>query len=294
MSNSYRPRRRICQNFHRTHVLRVMFGLAMMVTLPSIPQAQTAPPAFEDRNHDDHFSFKYGKPFTVDPYTWVYTKEFAQMFRMPDRWIDDNLKGALAIAFRMTTIGNVTCGLGGREDSCWPPVECQLDVYYDTRIKLPWMRDDIIRDFLLRGVSSHEFLHDLNHSKGFQRYRPKDGKGYPRVLASEASIHVGKYHWGAAPIAYFDREYQSGVGLIGYIGEGVCPKTIGIGQLPFYDVETQDKVGRMQIKPGDAKPMHVIELPESFMRRANAVYQHDNKPNVAVTERLKQQFFQSR
>jgi hypothetical protein len=30
------------------------------------------------------------------------------------------------------------------------------------------------------------------------------------------------------------------------------------------------------------------------MRRANVVYQRDNKPNVAVTERLKQQFIQSR
>ncbi|HXX75785.1 MAG TPA: hypothetical protein VEI50_11690 [Nitrospiraceae bacterium] len=276
-------------------VLQVMFVLLVLGMIPRVVQAQQPTlPAFEDRTHDDHFTFKYGKPYTLDPYTWVYTKEFAQMFRMPDKWIDANLKGALAIAFRMTTIGITTCGLGGREDSCWPPVQCQLDVYYDNRIKLPWMHDEIMRDFLLRGVSSHEFLQDLNHSKGFHRYRPKDGKGVPRVLATEASLRVGKYSSGFAPIAYFDREYEPGVGLIGWVGIGVCPTPIGMGQIAFFDVETQDKINHMQVKREDAKPIHVIELPESFMRRANIVYERDNKPNVAVTERLKQQLLQSR
>lgn len=84
----------------------------------------------------------------------LYTKEFAQIFRMPGRWIDANLKGALAIGFRMTTIGNVTCGLGVREESCRPPVECQVNVYYDNRMRLPWMHDEIIRELLsLNGLS---------------------------------------------------------------------------------------------------------------------------------------------
>lgn len=271
-----------------------MIAVILCGSLVGIVHAQQAtPPAFDERHHDDNFTFKYGKPYILDPYTWVYTKEFAQMFRMPDRWIDNHLKGALAIAFRMTTIGNVTCGLGGRDDSCWPPVECQLDVYYDNRIKLPWMHDEIIRDFLLRGVSSQDFLYDINHSKGFQRYRPSDGRSHPRVLATEASLRIGKYSSGAASVAFFDREYQPGVGLIGWIGIGVCPISIGTGQITFFDINTQEKISHMQMKREDAKPMHVIELPESFMRRANVIYQHDNKPNSVVTERLKQQFLDS-
>lgn len=273
-----------------------VIALLMLGILPCVVHAQpsTAPP-FEDQNHDDHFTFKYGKPFLADPYTWVYTKEFAQTFRMPDRWIDANLKGALAVAFRMTTIGNVTCGLGGREENCWPPVQCQLEVYYDNRAAtLPWMRDDIVRDMLIRGISSQEFLHDLHNSKGLHRYRPKDGNGVPKILATEANLRVGKYTFGMAPVAYFDREYESGVGLIGWIGVGVCPKTIGIGQLALFDVDTQEKINHMQIKTEDAKPMHVIELPESFMRRANVVYQRDNQSNAAVSDRLTQQFVQPR
>lgn len=276
--------------------ISLLFGVTLFVTFSgavSSQQAAVSPSKVEDYRYDDWHTFKHGKPYTTDPYVWIYTKEFARTFRMPEQWSDDNLKGALAIAFRMTTIGETTCGLGGRQDNCWSPLRCQLDVYYDSRVRLPWMRDDIGQDFLLRGVSSQDYLFDPSHSKGFNRYRPKDGKGIPRVLASDVSIHVGKYHFGSAQVAYFNREYYTGVGLIGWVGVGVCPDPIGTGRISFYDLETEDKIGHMQIKREDAKPMHIIELPESFMRRANAIYIRDNKPNVAATEGLRQQFLES-
>ncbi len=251
------------------------------------------PPALENSRYEDWHTFKHGRTYTVDPWVWVYTREFAELFRMPEQWADDNLKGALAVAFRVTTIGNLSCGYGGREDSCWPTLECQMDVYYDNRIKLPWVHDEIARDFLMRGVSSHEFLHDPNDSKGIRRYTSKE-IGYPRVLTGGGVIKVGKFQSGGASITYFDREYQPGIGLIGWMGVGVCPKPIGTGRMYFYDFETAEKISRMKIKSEDAKPMHVIEFPETFMRRANAVYEAQSKPNKEVTQGLIKQFFESR
>lgn len=248
----------------------------------------------EDHGYEDWHTFKHGKAYTQDPYEWVYTREFSKKFGMPDKWVDDNLKGALAIAFRMTTTGNTTCGLAGREDNCWPSLQCQLDVYYDNHIRLPWMHEEIVQDFLLRGVSSSEFLYDLSDSKGIRRYLPKDGKGIPRVLATEGVITVGKYKSGFASVAYFDREYQPGVGLIGWVGIGVCPKPVGTGHISFYDLDTERQISHMQIKRESATPMHVIELPESFMRRANTVYQRDSKRNTEVAQRLMQQFIESK
>jgi hypothetical protein len=191
-------------------------------------------------------------------------------------------------------IGNVTCGLTGREDSCWPPLKCQLDVYYDNQVALPWVREDIVRDVLLSGISSQDFLTDISEPKGISRYRPANSKGIPRVLSSGGEIQVGKFHSGSASVAYFDRDYRTGVGMIGWIGLGVCPQPIGTGHMYFYDSETSKRISLGQIKPDDAKPVHTIEFPESFMRRANAVYQAQDKPNGEVARRLIEQFVEAR
>ncbi len=276
-----------------TLILSHLFLLVAVLMGATVTHAQQLePPRLEDSRYEDWHTFKNGKTYTADPYVWAYTREFANLFRMPEKWIDENLKGALAVAFRMATIGNLSCGYGGREDSCWPPLECQMDVYYDNRIKLPWIHDEIVRDFLMRGVSSQEFLHDPSKSKGIWRYANKDS--IPRVLTFGGVIRTGRFQYGGAQIAYFDREYQPGIGLIGWIGEDVCPKPVGTSRMYFYDLETDKKIRRMQIKPEDAAPMHVIEFTEPFMRRANAVYEAQNKPNNDVTQRLIKQFFESR
>ena len=111
------------------------------------------PPPIEQLRYEDLYTFKYGKSFTKDPWTWGYTKEFAERFRMPEKWIEPEMKGILAVAFRVSDVGQAaTCGLGGREDNCWPQVICQFDIYYDNRIKLPWITEATVRDNLLMGI----------------------------------------------------------------------------------------------------------------------------------------------
>ncbi|CAK0778020.1 exported hypothetical protein [Gammaproteobacteria bacterium] len=74
--------------------------------------------SWEDRqyngHYEDEYTFEHGKPYVLDPWTWGYTKEFAERFHMPEQWIEPDLKGALAVAFRMSTIGDTRCGFGGR------------------------------------------------------------------------------------------------------------------------------------------------------------------------------------
>lgn len=272
-------------------------GMALLLLLSAVSihadQFQRKP--LEDMRYEDHFTFQSGAgTYTVDPWVWAYTPEFAEKFRMPEKWIDKDLKGILAVAFRMTTIGNMNCGYGGKEDNCWPVLECQLDVYYDNRIKLPWTNDEIKQDFLMRGVSSRDFLHDLNQDKGYRKY--KRGVFY-LVLDGGGSIRVDEYGSGEASISYFDREYQPGIGVIGWVGLGVCPKPIGVGKMFFYDTKTREKMSRGEIafkKIKDIKPMLAFEFSESFMRRANALYEVENKQNKEVAQRLIRQFFESR
>lgn len=269
--------------------------MALMPDAASASADQFQRKPVEDWRYEDKFTFQPGAgTYTVDPWVWAYTPEFADKFRMPNKWIDKDLKGILAVAFRMTTIGNMSCGYGGKEDNCWPVLECQLDVYYDNRIKLPWTLDKVKQDFLMRGVSSREFLHDLNQDKGYMRYAKKDPSHSVFARWGDGVIQVGKYRSGAASPVYFDREYQAGIGLIGWVGLGVCPTPIGIGRMNFYDLETVKKLQKTQIRERDAKPVHAFEFSESFMRRANAVYETENKQNKEVAQRLIKQFFESR
>jgi hypothetical protein len=271
----------------------VLLSLLLSVAGAHADQFQAKP--WEDRGYEDHFNFKPGSgTYTVDPWVWAYTPEFADKFRMPKKWIDKDLKGILAVAFRMTTIGNMNCGYGGKEDNCWPVLECQLDVYYDNRIKLPWTLDEVKQDFLMRGVSSKDFLHDLSGDKGYKRYAKKDPSNSVFARWGDGVIQVGKYRSGAASPVYFDREYQPGIGLIGWVGLGVCPDPVGVGRMNFYDLATVMKLQKAQIRERDAKPTYTFEFSESFMRRANALYEAENKQNREVAQRLIKQFFESR
>ena len=38
-------------------------------------------------------TFRDGKPFIRDTWVWAYTREFAERFHMPEKWIDPPLKG---------------------------------------------------------------------------------------------------------------------------------------------------------------------------------------------------------
>lgn len=277
--------------------LMLMLKLVLLTFLLGMASAhadQFQAKPWEDRGYEDHFNFKPGSgTYTVDPWVWAYTPEFADKFRMPKKWIDKDLKGILAVAFRMTTIGNMSCGYGGKEDNCWPVLECQLDVYYDNRIKLPWTHEEIKQDFLMRGVSSREFLHDLNGDKGYRKYK----SGVFPILGGLNIEKDSRWQQGGGSLTYFDQEYQAGVGVIGWSGIDVCPRSIGKGQIIFHDVQVGRKIRNGEIgfkRLRDIKPMHVFEFSESFMRHANAVYEVENKQNSEVAQRLIRQFFESR
>ncbi len=65
---------------------------------------------------------QYGGPhegarsFYQDPYVWFVSREFANRFCMPDSYIDDSLKGALALAVRLK---NEESLLRGANDAQW-------------------------------------------------------------------------------------------------------------------------------------------------------------------------------
>lgn len=62
----------------------------------------------------------------------------------------------------------------------------------------------------------------------------------------------------------------------------------------FFDNKTTLEIESGRVKLRNAEPISKFELPKVFMRRANQVYKMENKPNKEVTQRLIQQFIESR
>lgn len=250
--------------------------------------------SWEDRvfrsTHDENYTFQNRGTYVLDPYIWAYTKEFAERFRMPEEWIEPDLKGAYAVAWRMTTIGEIMCGHGGKADNCWKPLNCQMDVYYDNRIDLHWNYPEVIRDNLMNGLSSGRFL-GVTPTSRKRRYAEK------MILGSGGGgLRFGKYSQGGSQLALFDREYEPGVGLISWIGSGVCPEYTGTEKVRMQFVNPDDfqqyRHGRLAEK--EIRLIHAIEFPQHFLQRANAAYTAQNKPNEDVMNNLIRGFFDSR
>lgn len=246
-------------------------------------------PPYEERGYDYAHTFKYGQSYTRDPWVWGYTKEFAERFDMPKQWIEPELKGILAVAFRMNKVGNDTCGLGGRADNCWPHLECQMDIYYDTKIdsKLPWNRPDIMQDSFINGISSFDFVDgQLQHELWKEKYLNRGGGG--TGIGFGLSINNKNTRFFSF-VTYYNRQILSGVGLIGVEGGNVCPYEVGPAEGVI--LETIGS-GEEFIERMDKAYKHEVFLPKSYMRRAYEAYERDRKPNEAVKKRLAEDFFQ--
>lgn len=68
------------------------------------------------------------RSFYQDPYIWFVSREFAQRFCMPEGYIDDSLKGALALAVRLKNEEFTLCGFVGGPGSCPLKQKLLIDV----------------------------------------------------------------------------------------------------------------------------------------------------------------------
>ncbi len=82
-----------------------------------------------------------GQAYYKDNNIWVYTKEFADLFGMPAKYIED-VQGIAAAAFRIEDSGYQQCGFGGQDNACSKVEQCLIDLYFDeSKTPLPWASD---------------------------------------------------------------------------------------------------------------------------------------------------------
>lgn len=79
--------------------------------------------------------------YTKDDYLWIVTPEFAAAYCMPPEFIDKELKGAEAIAYKPVQEGAENCGFGGNREACGRRTAHGFEIYYKSSLKLPSASD---------------------------------------------------------------------------------------------------------------------------------------------------------
>lgn len=237
-------------------------------------------------SYEDKFTFKHGRIFNKDPFIWAISKEFAERFDMPKEWIDPNLKGALAVAWRTTTMGITACGYGGNPKACWPAFDCQMDIYVDSKADIPW-RVDVERDFLWRGLTSMDFIPQRGPVARQSRYihhGDLGGLGSPLGVTNLRRVDGGQHP--GFNVIQFDRAFTSDIELIGL--NSACPDFYNDSKaawLGFYTEKEDDETR------GSPKSFaHTIHLSEEFVRRITKAYETKDaerkKDNSAYQEAM--------
>lgn len=112
-------------------------GVSVVLHVWSAPIGAQDGSAQTTRAYEERQTFK-GYVYRKDTNLWAYTREFADLFGMPLKYVDD-LLGLEAAAFRVESDPYPQCGFGGQPDACKPSEYCWLDMYFDEKkVSLPW------------------------------------------------------------------------------------------------------------------------------------------------------------
>ena len=74
--------------------------------------------------------------YMKDDYLWVVSAEFAKRYCMPPEFIDPQLKGALAIAYKPVYEGRESCGFGGQKEVCGRRAAHGFEIYFDDKTQI--------------------------------------------------------------------------------------------------------------------------------------------------------------
>ena len=75
--------------------------------------------------------------YVKDEFSWFVTRDFAKRFCMPESFVDEQLKGAEAIAWRVKPSEEVICALRDGKETCTRKTLFELDLYFKAGLEIP-------------------------------------------------------------------------------------------------------------------------------------------------------------
>ena len=246
--------------------------------------------------------------YLKDPNVWVYSRDFAERFGMPERWIDNTLEGAEAVAFRIEGSRKEFCGYFGEENNCRNNFYCVFDVYLtdEDSKKLPWeshklseWRNDGSSRALLSPQTEEDYWYWYDEQED-RRYVRRGPTGLRSVVFVEGppSKDSKKVYSGQEPMSVksYRRDFFSGLDLVELKG---CMAVSADQPVRIYFLDPQPSMEDPQYRRSDGsvdmaklesaekllfsrmfsgRPPHKIKLPDAYMdkvRTHNKKYRHE-------------------
>ena len=231
-----------------------------------------------------------------DDHVWAYSADFAQRYNLPAQWIDPQLQGAEAVAYRVDWDNLGTkCGYFSNLENCRPAPACIVDIYMHSTTNLPW--NSPTRHDSRYGHKTKTFMYAQRDKDKpaylYRRTRRGTGAFSYRMgldgVFSESGKHGGNF-LGGISIMEYDRDlsglqYLSGMTTCGGFGRSRDMK-IKIDKVTVFHEN-----GRMDAR-APTNIVHQVAMSNDFMQRVSAYDQWVYAPNSlfnALKENLSQQ-----
>lgn len=213
----------------------------------------------EARTYEEVYTAKAKQAYYNDPNVWVYTTKFAERFGMPDEWIDDDLKGAYAVAWRVENFPDVRTYFPHKgPDVSMPLRRCYFDVYVASDARIPW-KDDHPAGQRYFTPQSPRYLAPQREEDA-KKDRSPIGIESPGKTARIGLIAFGtvKEDLGGLQLTEFEKDIYQGITYVQLIHSCTNPPAINT-YIEFWADKVWD--GKNQ------SVLHRIDIPASFMKR---------------------------
>ena len=226
--------------------------------------------------------------YAKDPHVWVYTRAFAKRFGMPSEWIDDDLTGAQALAYRVDYGMRLpSCGYFGEVENCRSTVACVLDMYIADDAELPWNTEVRFASLYARKSKSFLYSQDVTDRPLFLNNWTKRGTRYhlglDRVLVQDEGGLLGNYS-----LAEYDRDIYAGLDyLSGTLNCGFADNKRDLRlKVAKISLRKDGLVNyNLSLKQDDSPHIeHIVAIPDSFMRRVEGYAAEVHEPNSLWSE----------
>lgn len=241
-----------------------------------------------------------GSTFFRDPFVWAYSADFAKRYGMPEEWIDNDLKGAEAIAFRHISTNYLQCGFFRNKDACRAPIDCHFDLYIPKTANLPWV-DDRVQGFHPRIASrSMHFLKKQKEpdqlgfapqmpgrfnmlalrpgiqSMGLRMFKPEN---VPLALGKRPKKHSGYYGNSRMSVQEFDRSFLPDLDYVS--ANFACSKAEKKKGIPVIGIDDYIVRDNKRVSNFPHPQAHQIIVPRKFMDRVN-IFHEENYDKVGT------------
>ena len=245
---------------------RLQHYIGMSICVLCLCSAQAA-------TYEDEFTERKGSAYIEDINVWVYTSKFASRFGMPSEWVNDELKGAYAIAFRVENMDVRTllphkeagASLNGRE--------CILDVYLPDNVAIPWINDNpsgIKHWFPMSAV----YLRPQTEEDWSYKRSPI---GLGKELRSGVSLLSKKGYGNSLFMQHYKRKIYPGIDFVSFSMACTAP-AVEDSEIQFKSVGSK--------KNSDL--IHRVFVPQEFMQRlyTNWYNRHRNQAGKEYRDTL--------